>query len=681
MRSLNFVSIKLTLCLIVGIVLGFHLGISPKIPFYLFWILLPLLYWAKQKQSRDGIPYFEFTTVFTAMLLGIFVVGLATSNTLDQHYSNQNLEKEQLWCLKVREILKPNTYSRRYVALVVAIGNEKSSGKILLDIQEDSIAGTLKVDDELFVFSKAENINPPLNPHQFDYKDYLKKLGINHQIRTKVNGIEVIGPGSKTFSGIALNFREHIISKLRNEGFGKDELAVIQALLLGQRDDISESTYNNYKNAGAVHILAVSGLHVGILLLLLQFLLSPLEKLPKGNTVKLVAIVFLLWAYAFIAGLSPSIIRAVTMFSFLAYAMYLNRPTNSFNIIALSMFFILLVKPLMLFQVGFQMSYGAVFAIVWIYPKLQRFWFPDNMIVRKIWQLLSVSVAAQLGVLPISLYYFHQFPALFFVSNLLIIPFLGLILGLGIFVILLSTLDQLPVFLAQFYNWIIAMMNSIVGWVGQQEGFIIKDIPFDAFQMAVSYVTIVAAIIFLSKPVWKKAMFLGLGVIAIQLHGIWNQYTLTKKENLLLLHKSRNTVLLHQTGPHLNVFATDTSNLARLVSDYSVVEHIKTTSYNSLKNSYTINGKELYILDSMGIYPERKQYDFILLTQSPKINLERLLDSIAPEKILADGSNYGSYVDRWKATCIKRKIPFHYTGEKGYYVFDLAKDQGTLSIN
>lgn len=223
--------------------------------------------------------------------------------------------------------------------------------------------------------------------------------------------------------GLASNFRESIISKLKKENFGEEELGVIQALLLGKRDDISENTYNNYTNAGAVHILAVSGLHVGIILLLLEFFLSPLARLPKGKTLKLLLVVLLLWGYAFVAGLSPSIVRAVTMFSFVAYALYLNRPANSFNIIALSMLFILLVKPLFLFQVGFQMSYAAVFAIVWIYPKLQKFWFPDNFIIRKTWQLLSVSAAAQLGVLPISLFYFHQFPALFFISNLLIIPF------------------------------------------------------------------------------------------------------------------------------------------------------------------------------------------------------------------------------------------------------------------
>lgn len=316
---------------------------------------------------------------------------------------------------------------------------------------------------------------PPLNPHQFDYKSYLKGLGISHQLRLNTNNFFLKENPSPTLFGISASVRNKIIDKLKQASFGKEELGIIQALLLGQRNDISAETYNNYKNAGAVHILAVSGLHIGILLLLLQFLLRPLERLPKGKTLKLIAIVALLWCFALLAGLSPSVVRAVTMFSFVAYALHLNRPSDTFNTLALSMFFILLViDPNLLFHVGFQMSYAAVLAIVWVYPLLQKLWYPKNKILRYFWQLISVSIAAQLGVLSISLFYFHQFPGLFFISNLVIIPALGLILGMGIVVILLALLNLLPDFLVSLYDTLIHWMNSIIGWVAEQEAFCIS---------------------------------------------------------------------------------------------------------------------------------------------------------------------------------------------------------------
>ncbi|NAY92127.1 DUF4131 domain-containing protein [Muricauda sp. JGD-17] len=672
MRNFNFVSIKLTLCLIVGILTGYNFELGPQLSFLVLLPLFPFLYWINKNIDRESFPFFELAVAFGMMALGILIVGL--SQKMPSNYSQFKQPKEQYWHLKIKEVLKPNPYSQNYFTQVIAVGNEKSSGKLMLKTNSDSTAKRFNIDDEIIIYGKSQPIPLPINPHQFDYKEYLKKQGIHHQIKADLEAVVVVGQSSRTILGLASQVRKKIISQLKEQHFGKDELAVIQALLLGQRDDISENTYNNYKNAGAVHILAVSGLHVGILLLLLEFLLSPLKRFPNGRTLKLLLIVLLLWIYAFIAGLSPSIIRAVTMFSFFAYALYLNRPTNSFNIIALSMLFILLIKPLMLFQVGFQMSYAAVISIVWIYPKLQKFWFPENWLVRKVWQLLSVSVSAQLGVLPISLYYFHQFPSLFFVSNLIIVPFLGLILGMGVLVIFLALVNHLPNFLVQVYNTLISAMNSIIDSVAQQENFVIKEIPFDGFQMLLGYLVIVSMVLFLSRPKWKIALVLAFGTIGLQVHAIWNQWELTNREKLLLVHKARNTVLLHQIGSGLHIYTKDTTRLNRIKTDYMVAERITSSSFVGLRNHYTIHGKSIYIMDSLGIYPNTTSLDFLLLTQSPKINLERLLDSINPKMVLADGSNYKNYIMRWGRTCAEKEIPFHNTGEKGYYTFNLKGD-------
>src|SRR5690606_24095560 len=250
---------------------------------------------------------------------------------------------------------------------------------------------------------------------------------------------------------------------------------IINALLLGQRQDIPEEVYNNYTSAGAIHILAVSGLHVGIILLLINFILNPLENLKNGQFIKLILILLLLWSFAIIAGLSASVVRAVTMFSFVAYAMHIKRATNIYNILAISMFFLLLFKPSFLFDVGFQLSYIAVFAIVWIQPVLYKWWTPKLRPVNNLWQLFTVTIAAQIGVIPLSLYYFHQFPGLFFVSNLVIIPFLGIILGLGLLVIILALLNILPDLIADFYGSMISTMNNFIGWIARQEDFLFRD--------------------------------------------------------------------------------------------------------------------------------------------------------------------------------------------------------------
>ena len=187
-------------------------------------------------------------------------------------------------------------------------------------------------------------------------------------------------------------------------------------------------------------------------------------------------IVLLLWCFAIIAGLSPSVTRAVTMFSTISIAMHLKRPTNIYNTLVISAFVILLFKPTFLFEVGFQMSYLAVLGIVSVQPIIYKLWKPKLWAVDKIWQIFSVTLAAQAGVVPISLFYFHQFPGLFFISNLVVIPFLGAILIGGILVIITSLLNILPQVLANIYGMIISWMNDFVSWVSLQEEFLFKEI-------------------------------------------------------------------------------------------------------------------------------------------------------------------------------------------------------------
>ena len=680
MNLLRFVPIKLTLLLVLGILLGRYLQLDIILPVTvtgIFLILLGFLFY-RDKRATSFTANGKTSNIFgvlvalTTISIGILAVSSTYPKNQPGHYSHKDVTGSHLWKIKIHEVLKSSAFSDRYIAKVLTLENEKASGRLLLSFPLDTTNEKLEADDELIVYTELTVINPPLNPHQFNYQNYLEGLSITNQMRLQGNGFLTTQNPEKTVYGMAARFRNQIIANLKKANFGKEELGIIQALLLGQRNEISAETYDNYKNAGAVHILAVSGLHIGIILLLLQYLLRPLEKLPKGKTLKLILIVVMLWGFAVLAGLSASVVRAVTMFSFVAYALYLNRPSSTFNILALSMFFILLtINPMLLFQVGFQMSYAAVFAIVWMYPLLERLWNPKNKIVRYLWQLLSVSVAAQLGVLPISLFYFHQFPGLFFISNLLIVPALGLILGAGILVIFLALLDRLPDILVTAYDALIRWMNEIIGWVAQQEAFVFRNISFDAVQLVLAYTILTCAVFFFSKPNFKKAIALTLAVIGFQLWLFNSSYQTRNKDALFLAHQTRNSILIHQTGNHLFAMAKDSHSLERLTADYQIAERIASIQNLPLNNAYQWRDKNLVIVDSLSIYPKKNAHpDYVLLTGSPKLNLERLIDSLRPKTIIADGSNYRSYIERWRKTCDERKLPFHFTGEEGAYYFD-----------
>ena len=219
----------------------------------------------------------------------------------------------------------------------------------------------------------------------------------------------------------------------------------------------------------------------------------------------------------------------------------------------------------------------------------------------------------------------------------------------------------------------IRMMNMVIEWVAQQEVFIFKNISFDGIQLVLAYGIIITLLIALTKPSFKKVLTFLLALIGFQLWAFYSAVGIAQKERLLILHQTKNAILLHQKGNQLTIHSSKPDMADRLLEDFAIGEHIEKSTCKKLKNSYQFNGKQLIIIDSTGVYPSNKKPEYLLLTQSPRLNLERLLDSIQPKNIFADGSNYSSAIERWRRTCSKRKLPFYYTGKKGAYYFNLEK--------
>lgn len=565
--------------------------------------------------------------------------------------------------LRIKEILKPNKYSDRYYAEVVQVDRLKTTGKILLNIRKDSSNQLFAVNDQILVRSLFSEIDPALNPHQFDYKRYLRNQGIYHQLYLNTHEFSSLETHISLLGRIG-NLRARIQTSLAKEGFSEDELGVINALLLGQRKEVSKEIIDDYSRAGAIHILAISGLHVGILLLILSWLLKPLEFIKNGKFLKLIIIVLFLWFFAVLAGMSASVIRAVTMFSAVALGQFLGRNNAVVYSLVLSMFVLLISNPKFIVDVGFQLSYLAVYGIVTMQPKLASIWNPRWYVIDKVWQLTTVSVAAQLAVLPLSLFYFHQFPALFLVSNLVIVPFLGIILIGGIAVLLMSVFSILPEFLVIVYGKIISWMNEFVRFVSLQEDFLFTDISFSFNMILVSYLLIVFGFRLFEKRNAERLVYCLIALVLIQSVFFYERMEARNQEEFLVLHKNKETVMGYRTG---RVLITNRSEDAAIRS-YSVGEKIEEISSNIPKNYLEYHNHQILIMDSLGVYPvEELKSPVVILQNSPKINLNRLIQELEPTQIVADGTNYRSLIKRWKKTCQISKVPFWYTRENGAY--------------
>ncbi|MBO3115734.1 ComEC family competence protein [Winogradskyella sp. DF17] len=674
MRLLNFNIIRLLLFLVLGVLIGRYISFDITLVFSssLSLVVIVGVSWFLLRKKIVRHPFFAVLVYLTMTCIGYTSYIINIDRNKPNHYAHILAPNQPSdFILQITKRLKPDLYNEKYIASVLSINKQKVIGNLLINMRKDSTSNNLDVDTVIFTSAQVSPIQGPLNPYQFDYSKYLELQNIYHQLYLADSAIKTLSTEKTSIYGYADALRKTINTELKKAGFKPDTMGIINAMLLGQRQDIDKTIYNNYINAGTIHILAVSGLHVGIILIILNTLFKPLLFIRYGYVIEPILIVFLLWLFAIVAGLSPSVTRAVAMFSIISIAMHLKRPTNIYNTLAISAFLILLFKPSFLFQVGFQMSYLAVLGIVSIQPIFYKMLRSKYWIFNKMWQIFTVTLAAQIGVLPISLFYFHQFPGLFFVSNLVVIPFLGLVLGLGLLVIVLSLLNALPIILVMGYSTIIESLNAFIGWVATFEALLFRDIPFNIFQVVGCYIIVVAILQFYKTKSAKWVMLCLGSIIALQGNTLISNIN-SQKEALVIFNKSRHTVIGLQNGKHLSLFqnldSTETLN-DNLLKNYKVGEGITDIDLQQIEPVYKFNSELLLVIDSIGVYQNisfKPQY--ILLRNSPKINLNRVIDHLQPKIIIADASNYTSYINRWRSTCKNRGANFHYTKEKGAFI-------------
>jgi competence protein ComEC len=672
MKLFDFIITKLTLCLILGILIGYYFTIPFHISIACFgvnFLLLSILFWIAHKQFLQTI-YFGLIAFLTAMSLGIVIENFHEEKNHTTHYAHQAETSNHT--IQIREVLKANKYYHRYIGEILLADSTQVSGKLLIHIQKDSLSEPLRVDAVLYTDTELKEVKPSLNPTSFDYKTYLHRKYIYHQLYLKTDAFIIAKHSPKTIFGYADKVRNRIHKRLIENNFKADELAVLEALLLGQRQQISKELQTNYANAGAIHILAISGLHIGIIVLLLNFLLNPMARFRHGKVLKLLLMISILWSFAVVSGLSASVVRAVTMFTAIVIASHFRRQTNTFQVLMISMFFLLICKPHFVFDVGFQLSYAAVFAIVWLQPLWKKLWNPQLWLSKSFWSLLTVSLSAQLGVLPLSLYYFHQFPGLFFVANLTIIPVLGIILITGILVMILAYFQVLPEFLSATYIFIIQQMNHFIAWIASHDAFLFDGIFISMYQMIGCYIVIIGFAQYFHLP---KRKHLKIALVCILMcQGLWMfdrfQYTPTK-DSFHIFHQNKTSILAHQNGTSMRLFhELDSTAFAKnyVVQQQLNQRFVARINFDSLQNVYRWKEDYLLRIDSLGVYDSLHfKPTYVLLSHSPKINLNRMIQKLQPALIIADGSNYRSYVKRWKVAAQKQKIPFHYTGEKGFF--------------
>jgi competence protein ComEC len=551
-----------------------------EIPFAI--LLLPFL---AGIGSGIYLPVFSFTAILTITLSGLIVLFIS----LNLFYKKLNLYKFKwtggilIYCilftlgwtitLKYNELNNKDHFSKKPADyLLVKVSNEpklngdllrftatvednvknvketSASGNLLIAIK-DSLAGNLYYGDELMIPANYHPVDPPYNPGEFNYKQYLANQNIHYQeflyphqyyVYSKNNGNRLIF--------YSLRLRQELVEKFKRHIHNPEAVAVASTLILGYKADLSNDVLQAYSKTGTIHVLSVSGAHVAILFLVLDFMLGFLNRFRYGKTIKAILVISIIWYYSLLTGFSPAICRAAVMISMIIIGKTYSRYINTLNILALSAFCLLLYDPYFILDVGFQLSYLAVAGLVIFQPIVYQWMDIDNKWLDKLWVACSISIAAQVVTFPLSAYYFHQFPVYFLISNLFIIIPSELIMIAGLTYLVMPDIP----FVSPALGWIleksILLMDKVLSAIEHFPYSSINKIWITPVEYLLLYIIIIAVFYFLYD---RKLWVLRLSLICMLLLAIsisFKKWSNSQSDQIAFLSLRKHTGITFKKG-------------------------------------------------------------------------------------------------------------------------------------
>ncbi|MCO5260543.1 MAG: ComEC family competence protein [Crocinitomicaceae bacterium] len=485
-------------------------------------------------------------------------------------YENEILTMEDNYYIGT--ILEQSTKDKVWNSVIVQLNSEKvneswvtTNEKVLLIVENSDV---LTTKNDLILFeTKFNKIELKNNPGEFNAKNFWISKGVRYQGFVGADQVKLLQhKGLNWFESVLQNTRDYS-SKLLDKWIGVNESPLIKAILLGDKSDLDSETKRVFTNTGTMHMLAVSGLHVGVIVVILDLIFKFLFFFRARNVVS-VLMLLLLWFYAFLTGFSASVVRAVVMFSVLILARFLHRDYQPINSLSIAAFIILLASPLTIFDIGFQLSFLAMLGIFTFYPLIEQLIVPPNSFLTTVWQGTAIGLAAQIFTVPASLYYFGQFPNYFFLSNLGVMLFSGIMLGFAIAILALGKIS----FVAIPIGWLLSI--SCIVFV--QFILLIEAIPgavAKGFYTSIWWVVLAYFIVLVSLFLFEKKKWFFIASCVLPLI-IWAQFVrfqnLNKKE-WLVFNTLYPTILVNNAGQQICLYAGNEKgkkNAVRLVQDY-----------------------------------------------------------------------------------------------------------------
>ncbi|TAH00810.1 MAG: ComEC family competence protein [Sphingobacteriales bacterium] len=639
--------LRLLIFFIVGIHISIGYNLQPApIWFYLFGILcvaltvLSFTYHQKKVYQRKFLP--GIVLQLLVCLSAIIITNQHKEIFQKLHFSHS--KSDALIVHLTEEPKIKGDVARFLVSTDALIYKQKISpaiGSILLAMRFDTTKTlNLHYGNQLIIKAKYKPTEPPYNPAEFNYKKFLGNRQVYHQ--SFINQFETLKIDSNKGNAImqlALKFKESQVEKFRKYIPNIDARSVASTLILGYRTDLDGNIFEAYSHTGTIHILSVSGMHVAIVVLFLEFFLGFLNRNKYTKLLKTILMISFVWLYSLITGMAPSIERAAIMITLFLIAKLIATRVNPFNIIALSAFIILLIDPFALVDVGFQLSFIAVIGLIYFHPKIKNLFITENKLLDLVWSTISVSIAAQLTTTAISISYFHQFPLCFIVSNLFVVLPATLIMYGGIIFLLIPWPTAIMSFLGLMLNHIINFTNSGLMFIDKIPGANISQIYLSWLQILCFYTVIILATIAFSQK-RKGLIYIAFVLVFVFITSIsYKNYSQSQQKQAMFFTLRKNTAFALIKGRNA-LLITDLDsknyNYKFFVKPYLDSCGIK---YVNFINPFNAHNNVIYLFQNKKFLVQQAPYfnsnliniNYIVLTANkiltnvPNTELERLL--------------------------------------------------------
>lgn len=699
------VIIPLIAGIISGIYFPIHHWINFTLPLLLFIVLLFFTFFKKSDKAYK-------IQIYHGVFVNVFFISSAYCLTIykTSYFHEKHFTKISEYGLAYGEIIEPLSFKENTAKAIINVLAVKSNnnwiateGKAVIYFQKDSAVNHLKTGDRIVFEPDFKEIKEPQNPAEFNYKQYLAFHLIYRQSYLKSGKWQKVDSGNNyNLKRIAENWRNKLLSVIEQNNITGNEAAVLSALIVGYKDKLEASIVRAYSSSGAMHVLAVSGLHVGIIYVIISSVFFFIEKIKNGIIVKTIIILLFLWAFAFVTGLSPSVLRASTMFSFVAVGKAFNRNSNIYNTLAASAILLLLINPYMITEVGFQLSYLAVIGIISFQKGFYDLIEVKNKWLDKIWQLTTVSIAAQISTFPLGLLYFHQFPNYFLLSNLVVIPLATLIIHTGILMFALSPFPLLAKYAALVTDKLLFALNYSVTYFENLPYSIIEGIYISVAETILIYLTIIFITLYLSQ---KHIRYLFATLFCIIFLLTYNTYEKSRQKNqkLFIVYNIPGISAFNFIDGSDNILFTD---MKLLNDEKKLTFHLKNNWIKAgldkekvisvrelnkpinLKTLFIINNTRLFVRQNfISFYNTRIFYlndtnllkntpvkkidvDYVILSKNVRTKLNEITKRINFKEIIIDSSNSNYQTQKW----------LNEAAELGITIFSV-KDKGAFNLN